>query len=78
MKTSGYKANKIGSVSSLWTREDKQNLGCMAKVLLELGRAEYLQSLGYKISVYRYVDFCLSPENLLIVGTRYDNADLSV
>lgn len=60
----------IAPVPSLWTREHKEILGRQAKTILEMGRAEYLQSFGYRVGVYKYVDFRLSPENLLIVGTE--------
>lgn len=54
----------------IWTRCQKEFLGRQAKALLELGRADYLEELGYDVSVYRYVPFSISPENLLIVGVQ--------
>jgi mevalonate pyrophosphate decarboxylase len=47
---------------------EKLELGRMAKRIFEYGRAQNLASLGYKVEVFKYVNFDVSPENLLIVG----------
>ncbi|KAK0410993.1 hypothetical protein QR680_005421 [Steinernema hermaphroditum] len=50
--------------------EKKENLGVKAKTILEVGRGRYLETIGYSVAIYRYVDSSVSPENLLIVGTK--------
>ncbi|CAI5452977.1 unnamed protein product [Caenorhabditis angaria] len=45
-------------------------LGRRAKAILELGRAEWLQELGYKTKVIEYVPADVSPENLLILAKK--------
>ncbi|TKR60273.1 hypothetical protein L596_027547 [Steinernema carpocapsae] len=52
------------------TPEQKEELGVKAKTILEVGRARYLETIGYEVNVYRYVDAECSPENLLIIGKK--------
>ncbi|VDM95905.1 unnamed protein product [Thelazia callipaeda] len=47
---------------------EKELLGQKAKSVLEFGRVVELQKYGYDVSLHRYIDSNISPENLLIVG----------
>lgn len=50
--------------------EEKEFLGQKAKAVLEYGRVLELRKFGYDVSLYRYVERTVSPENLLIVGKK--------
>uniref|UniRef100_A0A8R1DPS1 tRNA:m(4)X modification enzyme TRM13 n=1 Tax=Caenorhabditis japonica TaxID=281687 RepID=A0A8R1DPS1_CAEJA len=45
-------------------------LGRRAKAILEIGRAEWLESCGYETRVIEYVPSEVSPENLLILAMK--------
>ncbi|KAI6212909.1 TRNA:m(4)X modification enzyme TRM13 [Aphelenchoides besseyi] len=48
----------------------KLEWGRRAKKLIEISRARQLTTLGYTVKIYQYVDYDVSPENLLIVGKK--------
>ncbi|KAI6185602.1 TRNA:m(4)X modification enzyme TRM13 [Aphelenchoides besseyi] len=48
----------------------KLEWGRRAKKLIEISRARHLATLGYDVKIYQYVDYEVSPENLLIVGKK--------
>ncbi|VDO24539.1 unnamed protein product [Haemonchus placei] len=52
--------------SPMW----KEEMGRRAKVVLEMGRARHLASLGFTTQVIEYVPRSVSPENLLILGFK--------
>jgi tRNA:m4X modification enzyme len=54
---------------------EKLELGRQAKRILEFGRARHLSNFGYKVELFQYVDFDVSPENILIVGHLPDAAE---
>ncbi|VDN21074.1 unnamed protein product [Cylicostephanus goldi] len=62
-------SNGQNSIAS-WSPHYKEELGRRAKIILEMGRARYLSSLGFNTRVIKYVPESVSPENLLILGTR--------
>lgn len=45
-------------------------LGRRAKAILEIGRADWLESVGYETKVIEYVPPEVSPENLLILAVK--------
>ncbi|CAI2353380.1 unnamed protein product [Caenorhabditis sp. 36 PRJEB53466] len=47
-------------------------LGRRAKAILEIGRAEWLERVGFETRVIQYVPPEVSPENLLILATKKD------
>lgn len=49
---------------------EKELLGQKAKAVLEFGRIMELRKFGYDVSLCRYVERTVSPENLLIVGKK--------
>lgn len=49
---------------------EKELLGQKAKAVLEFGRVTELRKFGYDVSLCRYVERAVSPENLLIVGKK--------
>uniref|UniRef100_A0A7I4YVU1 tRNA:m(4)X modification enzyme TRM13 n=1 Tax=Haemonchus contortus TaxID=6289 RepID=A0A7I4YVU1_HAECO len=53
-----------------WSPMWKEEMGRRAKVLLEMGRAQHLASLGFTTQVIEYVPRSVSPENLLILGFK--------
>ncbi|CAD6186797.1 unnamed protein product [Caenorhabditis auriculariae] len=62
-------AREIGQ--STWRdRYPPTELGRRAKAILEMGRAEWLRSVGYETTVIEYVPARVSPENLLILAKR--------
>ncbi|KAI6230822.1 TRNA:m(4)X modification enzyme TRM13 [Aphelenchoides fujianensis] len=48
----------------------KLEWGRRAKRTIEVARAAFLRTLGYRVQLYEYVDAEISPENLLILGER--------
>uniref|UniRef100_A0A0R3RFK1 tRNA:m(4)X modification enzyme TRM13 n=1 Tax=Elaeophora elaphi TaxID=1147741 RepID=A0A0R3RFK1_9BILA len=52
---------------------EKELLGQKAKAVLEFGRVVELQKFGYDVSLCRYVERTVTPENLLIVGRKKQN-----
>lgn len=52
-----------------FTMEKKIKMGQQVKALLELGRANFVRSLGYDtVKIRRYVDSKVSPENIVIIA----------
>ncbi|VDO26921.1 unnamed protein product [Onchocerca flexuosa] len=49
---------------------EKEILGQKAKAIIEFGRIMELRKFGYDVSLCRYVERTVSPENLLIVGKK--------
>lgn len=47
---------------------EKVRLGEKAKTILEYGRARELMKYGFNVTVSRYVEKFISPENIVIVG----------
>ena len=52
--------------------DEKQKLGRLAKLLLEVGRAKYVakELVMEKVSLFKYVDESLTPENVIIVARK--------
>lgn len=52
--------------------DEKEKLGRLAKLLLEVGRAKYVERklMMQKVSLFKYVDESLTPENVIIVARR--------
>ncbi|KAL6073687.1 tRNA:m(4)X modification enzyme TRM13 [Balamuthia mandrillaris] len=51
------------------SREEKEELGRKCKELMDVGRARFLEELGYNVRMVRYVSPSISPENTLLLAT---------
>lgn len=56
----------------MWNRilsvEERKELGCLCKRLIDHGRIEYLQQQGYKAALQYYTEAAVSLENVLLTA----------
>lgn len=50
------------------TVEERKEIGCLCKLLIDHGRVEYLQQRGYKAALQYYTESAVSLENVLLTA----------
>ncbi|NXY00368.1 TRM13 enzyme, partial [Centropus bengalensis] len=50
------------------TAEDRKEIGCLCKRLIDHGRIEYLEQRGYRAALQRYTESAVSLENVLLTA----------
>jgi len=50
------------------TVEERKDIGCLCKLLIDHGRIEYLQQRGYKAALQYYTESAVSLENVLLTA----------
>lgn len=50
------------------TVEERKEIGCLCKRLIDHGRIEYLQQRGYKAVLQYYIESAVSLENVLLTA----------
>lgn len=50
------------------TVEERKEIGCLCKLLIDHGRIEYLQQRGYKAVLQYYIESAVSLENVLLTA----------
>lgn len=68
--SNNFTVPNFSNISYLWTKEQKEEFGFQAKMVLEMGRVLELQKYGFEVNLHKYIDCSISPENLLIIGRR--------
>ncbi|XP_010192581.1 PREDICTED: tRNA:m(4)X modification enzyme TRM13 homolog [Mesitornis unicolor] len=61
---------EIGSdfLQGVLTVEERKEIGCLCKLLIDHGRLEYLQQRGYKAALQYYTESAVSLENVLLTA----------
>ncbi|XP_013816756.1 tRNA:m(4)X modification enzyme TRM13 homolog isoform X2 [Apteryx mantelli] len=65
-----YSKTEGGSdtLQGLLTVEERKEIGCLCKLLIDHGRIEYLQQRGYKAALQYYTESAVSLENILLTA----------
>ncbi|NWH28735.1 TRM13 enzyme, partial [Grus americana] len=56
------------TVQGILTVEERKEIGCLCKLLIDHGRVEYLQQRGYKAALQYYTESAVSLENVLLTA----------
>ncbi|XP_009957784.1 PREDICTED: tRNA:m(4)X modification enzyme TRM13 homolog, partial [Leptosomus discolor] len=56
------------SLRGILTVEERKEIGCLCKLLIDHGRIEYLQQRGYKAALQYYTESAVSLENVLLTA----------
>ncbi|NXP25908.1 TRM13 enzyme, partial [Scytalopus superciliaris] len=56
------------TLQGILTVEERKEIGCLCKRLIDHGRIEYLQQQGYKAALQYYTEFAVSLENVLLTA----------
>lgn len=48
--------------------EERDEIGIQCKRLIDMGRLDYLQKLGYQVELVSYIDKSISLENVALIG----------
>ncbi|XP_014794552.1 PREDICTED: tRNA:m(4)X modification enzyme TRM13 homolog [Calidris pugnax] len=56
------------TLQGILTVEERKEIGCLCKLLIDHGRIEYLQQCGYKAGLHYYTESAVSLENVLLTA----------
>ncbi|XP_009867674.1 PREDICTED: tRNA:m(4)X modification enzyme TRM13 homolog, partial [Apaloderma vittatum] len=56
------------TLQGILTVEERKEIGCLCKLLIDHGRIEYLQQRGYKAALQYYTESAVSLENVLLTA----------
>ncbi|XP_069645619.1 tRNA:m(4)X modification enzyme TRM13 homolog isoform X2 [Haliaeetus albicilla] len=56
------------TLQGILTVEERKEIGCLCKLLIDHGRIEYLQQRGYKAVLQYYIESAVSLENVLLTA----------
>ncbi|NWX43559.1 TRM13 enzyme, partial [Steatornis caripensis] len=56
------------TLQGILTVEERREIGCLCKLLIDHGRIEYLQQRGYKAALQYYTESAVSLENVLLTA----------
>ncbi|KAF1555456.1 UNVERIFIED_CONTAM: hypothetical protein FQV16_0006817, partial [Eudyptes robustus] len=56
------------TLQGILTVEERKEIGCLCKLLIDRGRIEYLQQRGYKAALQYYTESAVSLENVLLTA----------
>ncbi|XP_075281137.1 tRNA:m(4)X modification enzyme TRM13 homolog isoform X3 [Opisthocomus hoazin] len=56
------------TLQGILTVEERKDIGCLCKLLIDHGRIEYLQQRGYKAALQYYTESAVSLENVLLTA----------
>lgn len=56
------------SETRMLSAEERKEIGCLCKRLIDHGRIEYLQQQGYKAALQYYTESAVSLENVLLTA----------
>uniref|UniRef100_A0A8C8B565 tRNA:m(4)X modification enzyme TRM13 n=1 Tax=Otus sunia TaxID=257818 RepID=A0A8C8B565_9STRI len=56
------------TLQGILTVEERKEIGCLCKLLIDHGRIEYLQQRGYKAALQYYIESAVSLENVLLTA----------
>ncbi|NXL36542.1 TRM13 enzyme, partial [Glaucidium brasilianum] len=56
------------TLQGILTVEERKEIGCLCKLLIDQGRIEYLQQRGYKAALQYYTESAVSLENVLLTA----------
>ncbi|XP_059677833.1 tRNA:m(4)X modification enzyme TRM13 homolog [Gavia stellata] len=56
------------TLQGILTVEERKEIGCLCKLLIDYGRIEYLQQRGYKAALQYYTESAVSLENVLLTA----------
>ncbi|NXJ91764.1 TRM13 enzyme, partial [Corythaixoides concolor] len=56
------------TLQGILTVEERKEIGCLCKLLIDHGRIEYLQQRGYKATLQYYTESAVSLENVLLTA----------
>ncbi|NXJ02407.1 TRM13 enzyme, partial [Psophia crepitans] len=56
------------TLQGILTAEERKEIGCLCKLLIDHGRVEYLQQRGYKAALQYYTESAVSLENVLLTA----------
>jgi len=60
----------VAAAGSMYTKEQKERLGWMAKRLLDIGRLRRLEQDGFTTYLAYYVKNDVTPENVLLIAVK--------
>ncbi|KFZ63636.1 tRNA:m(4)X modification enzyme TRM13, partial [Podiceps cristatus] len=60
--------SRSDTLQGILTVEERKDVGCLCKLLIDHGRLEYLQQRGYKAALQYYTESAVSLENVLLTA----------
>ena len=54
---------------SFWSSDEREMIGLMSKRIIDIGRTQYLQSIGYNANLAIYVTKDTSLENVMLIAS---------
>ncbi|KAM6079764.1 tRNA:m(4)X modification enzyme TRM13 homolog isoform 1-T2 [Theristicus caerulescens] len=67
-QTSSKTESGSDTLQGILTVEERKDIGCLCKLLIDHGRIEYLQQRGYKAALQYYTESAVSLENVLLTA----------